>query len=147
MATVSSSFTATVPVSIASRVEWTFVAPDDPTIKVTGVTVKIPLNSQVTESVGIFRPLGREKAVVVGTTIFGIDGEYEFFTVGDTEWTALEPLMTYQGSFFVTDPIGRSKYVRFTSRNLTEEGPSGNLRRRLRVSYVEVDAPPSTTGA
>ncbi len=141
MSTISSAYTSPVQINIANTNTWSFVAPNDPTVKVSGVRVQVPLNSKVTEQVGVFRPLGRDKAVVVATGIFGIDGSYQFTTVGDTEWEELEPIISYQGTFYVTDPLGRSKYVRFVERNYSEQGPLGNLRRVLNVTYLEVDNP------
>jgi hypothetical protein len=141
MSVISSAYTSPVQINIANNNLWSFVAPNDPTVKVTGVTVRVPLQSKVTEQLGVFRPLGRSKAVVVATGIFGTDGTYVFTTQGDTQWNNLLPLVNYQGSFFVTDPLGRSKYVRFVERSYTELGPLDNLRRELTVNYLEVDNP------
>lgn len=141
MAIISSAYTTPVQINIANTNTWSFVAPNDPTVKVSGVRVQVPLQSKVTEQLGVFRPLGRSKAVVVATGIFGTDGSYQFTTVGDDEWDELLPLVNYQGTFYVTDPLGRSKYVRFTERQYTEQGPLTNLRRILNVTYLEVDNP------
>jgi hypothetical protein len=99
------------------------------------------LNSTIVESYGVFKPLGASKTVVVSQSIYGVDGTYEFVTTGKTEWDKLYPVLTYQGTLHVHDPLGRQKYVRFVDRNWTESGNINSLVRRVKVTYFEVGAP------
>lgn len=141
MATISSGYVVSSPVYVDVDNKWTFVAPENTDIYMTSVKVQQPLNSQVVESYGVFKPLGASKTVVVAGSVYGIDGTYEFTTKGDTEWDELYAVLTYQGTLHVHDPLGRQKYVRFVERTWTEYGPISNLIRRAKVTYYEVEAP------
>ena len=141
MAVLSSGYTTTEPIQIANAEVWSFTAVESPTIQVTQLRVQQPLNSSIVESYGVFKPLGASKSIVVATSIYGIDGSYEFTTQGETEWDNLYPVLTYQGILYVHDPLGRQKYVRFVDRTWTESGPIANLIRNAKVNYYEVEAP------
>lgn len=141
MATISSGYTTTVPIQVDNPATWSFVAPEEPTIQITGIQVLQPLNSTIVESYGVFKPLGGSKTVVVAQSLYGVDGTYEFVTKGATEWDDLYPVLTYQGTLHVHDPLGRQKYVRFVERTWTESGKISNLIRRIKVTYYEVEKP------
>lgn len=141
MAVLSSGYTTTEPIQIANAGVWSFTAVESPTTRVTELRVQQPLNSSIVESYGVFKPLGASKTIVVATSIYGIDGSYEFTTQGETEWDALYPVLTYQGILHVHDPLGRQKYVRFVDRTWTEVGDINNLIRNAKVNYYEVEAP------
>lgn len=141
MSVRASGYSTTVPVSVVDENRWTFISPTDPTIRVDGIKVLLPVDQEVTEQIGMYRPLGRSSAVVVTSAISGDDGRYIFMVTSDSEWTNVYALIRYQGTIFVIDPIGRTKYVRFLTRRWTEEGPVSKLRRRVTIDYVEVDEP------
>jgi hypothetical protein len=141
MAIRSSGYSSIVPVTVIDETRWTFVAPNDPTIRVDSLKVLLPHTQERTEQVGIYRPLGRTKALVVSSAISGNDGTYEFVTTTSDEWDDLYAVLTYQGTIFVTDPLGRTKYVRFLTRRWRETGPIDSLQRFVTVDYVEVDEP------
>ncbi len=141
MAVLSSGYVSTEPIQITNPRIWSFTAIQNPTIAVRSLRVQQPLNSQIVESYGQFKPLGASKTIVIATSIYGIDGSYEFTTQGETEWENLYPVLTYQGILHVHDPLGRQKYVRFVDRTWTEIGPIGNLIRNAKVNYFEVGAP------
>jgi len=141
MAVLSSGYVSTEPIQITNPGIWSFTAIENPELKVRSLRVQQPLNSQIVESYGQFKPLGASKTVIIATSIYGIDGSYEFTTQGETEWDNLYPVLTYQGVLHVHDPLGRQKYVRFVDRTWTEVGPIGNLIRNAKVNYFEVGAP------
>jgi hypothetical protein len=141
MAVLSSGYVSTEPIQVTNPGVWSFTAIESPDIKVRSLRVQQPLNSQIVESYGQFKPLGASKTIVVATSIYGIDGSYEFTTQGETEWDNLYPVLTYQGVLHVHDPLGRQKYVRFVDRSWTEVGKIGNLIRNAKVNYFEVGAP------
>ena len=141
MAVISSAYVVSPPISISNTGGWVFVAIQSPTIKATGLRVRQPLSHKIDESMGIFVPLGGSKKVVVSAAVYGDDGDYEIMTTGETEWATLLAILTYQGILFVQDPLGRSKYVRFTQRSWVESGKISNLIRTTKISYVEVSAP------
>lgn len=141
MAIISSGYTTTEPIQISNPGYWSFTAPENPTIRATQLKVQQPLSSQIVETYGVFKPLGASKTVVVASSIYGVDGTYEFTTQGETDWDILYPVLTYQGTLHCHDPLGRQKYVRFVDRTFTESGPISNLIRQVKVTYYEVDAP------
>jgi hypothetical protein len=141
MAVLSSGYTVTEPIQIVNPAVWSFTAVQSPTTRVTELRVQQPLNSSIVESYGVFKPLGASKSIVVATSIYGIDGSYEFTTQGEAEWNNLYPVLTYQGILHVHDPLGRQKYVRFVDRTWTEVGDINNLIRNAKVNYFEVEAP------
>ena len=141
MAVLSSGYTVTEPIQISNPAIWSFTAVQSPTTRVSELRVQQPLNSSIVESYGVFKPLGASKTIVVATSIYGIDGSYEFTTQGETEWNNLYPVLTYQGILHVHDPLGRQKYVRFVDRTWTEVGDIDNLIRNAKVNYYEVEAP------
>jgi hypothetical protein len=141
MATISSAYTNTEPILVTNPGTWAFVSPENPDIKVTNLKVKQPLNSQIVETYGAFKPLGASKTVVVSSSIYGVDGSYEITVQGEDEWDVLYPVLVFQGTLHVHDPLGRQKYVRFVDRTYTESGGIDNLIRNIKVTYFEVDAP------
>jgi hypothetical protein len=141
MAIRSSGYTVTEPIQIANAGVWSFTAPENPTIRVVGLAVQQPLKSDIVESYGVFKPLGGTKTVVITSSIYGVDGNYQITVQGEDDWDALYPVLTYQGILHVHDPLGRQKYVRFVDRTWTESGPIGNLIRNVKVNYYEVDLP------
>lgn len=141
MAVLSSGYTTTEPIQILNPGEWSFTAVESPTLTVRELRVQQPLNSSIVESYGVFKPLGASKTIVVATSIYGIDGSYEFTTQGEVEWDNLYPVLTYQGILHVHDPLGRQKYVRFVDRTWTEVGDINNLIRNAKVNYYEVESP------
>lgn len=141
MSVISSGYTTTSPILVANAGIWSFTAVESPTLQVKQLRVQQPLSSSIVESYGVFKPLGASKTVVVATSIYGIDGSYEFTTQGEAEWNDLYPVLIYQGILHVHDPLGRQKYVRFVDRTFTELGSIGNLVRNAKVNYYEVESP------
>lgn len=141
MATISSGYTTSEPILIDNPAYWSFTAPESPTIRVNNIIVEQPLNQNIVESYGVFKPLGASKSVVISQSIYGVDGTYQITVQGETAWDELYPVLTYQGTLHVHDPLGRQKYVRFVDRSWTESGNINNLIRVVKVTYFEVDAP------
>lgn len=141
MATISSGYTTSEPILIDNPAYWSFTAPENPTIRVNNIIVEQPLNQNIVESYGVFKPLGASKSVVISQSIYGVDGTYQITVQGETAWDELYPVLTYQGTLHVHDPLGRQKYVRFVDRSWTESGNINNLIRVVKVTYFEVDAP------
>lgn len=141
MATLSSGYVSTEPISILSTNVWSFVAPQNPAIKATGVRVRQPLNLTIDESTGVFKPLGGADKIVVANSIYGTDGDYEITTQGEVEWALVKAIITYQGTIYVQDPLGRQKYIRIITRSWVESGKLSYLHRAIKLTYVEVGAP------
>jgi hypothetical protein len=64
-----------------------------------------------------------------------MDSAFEDFsnTAGEDEWDALYPVLVYQGTLLVRDPLARLKYVRFVDRNWTESGKIDGLIRSVKI--------------
>ena len=87
----------------------------------------------------MFRPLGRDRAVVVTGEVYGYDGTYDVLAVGENEWATLEALLfDYTGDVVVQSPFGETRTVRIVSRSVSIDGTPALPRRIVSVGYVEV---------
>lgn len=141
MATLSSGYTSTEPISISNAGVWSFVAPENSSIRMTNVRVLQPLEENIDEAIGIFEPLGGDHKIAVSSAVYGVDGTYEIICQGETEWASVKALLQYQGTLYVQDPLGNQKYVRFTTRNTIIKGKITSLIRNSKIGYIEVGAP------
>lgn len=104
------------------------------------VRVRGPISSRAEQSVGVFRPLGRDTPVVTSGDIYGLDGAYSLLFVGDAEWEAAQGILfNFTGNVCVQDPLGGQKIIRFISRDVDTDGTAGQPRRTVTVGYVQVD--------
>lgn len=99
----------------------------------------------VTESQGVFRPLGRRNAVVVTSAVHGEDGGYVVTVRGAAVWAVALAVLRSTDPVWVSDPFGGNKFVRFTGREWELLGTFASPRRPVTVSYVEVDDPRAVT--
>jgi hypothetical protein len=119
--------------------EWWVKAVSVPEFNLGRVTVRGPLSSRAEQSVGVFRPLGRDTPVVTSGDIYGLDGTYVFLFTTEAEWEAAQNILfAYSGNVCVQDPFGDQKIVRFVSRDVDHDGTVGNPRRTVTVGYIEV---------
>lgn len=137
---IASAWRATVNVSTTNDGTWWFKAMSDPTLNDGGVSVISGLETTVEEQIGVFRPLGRTRPVVLSQAIGGEDGTYEIVTYGAAEHDVVWALMTHQGTLLVQDPFGLQKYIRIIGRQKNKTGAATNPIHRIQVSYVEVDS-------
>jgi hypothetical protein len=91
------------------------------------------------EDIGVFRPLGRSKAVVVAGDLEGEDGTFTLHTIGATEWANMNALIQHQSPLLWQDLDGSQKYVRVISRQYVKR--SNGARREVSLTYVETDTP------
>jgi hypothetical protein len=124
--------------------KWWFKVPAQPELSLGGVAVLAGLSLSVEETLGVFRPLGRERAVVVSGDIYGEDGTYQIKVNGAPQWASMRALLRYQGAVLVQDPFGEQKWVRVISRSWSLLGGASCPQRPIDVQYVEVDAPIAT---
>lgn len=126
---------------------WNLKDPADITLSIVGLNVVGEPDEAVEEDLGVFRPLGRRYPVTVGGTLSGWDGGLELVLASDTEWLSVRRLVESQRVLLLQSAFGWSKYVRLLSG--TKSRQSGTLttpRRRVSLTYVEVDKPAITTG-
>jgi len=136
----TSNYSANLTVAISNDATWWFKAVNDSALNIGGVRVANGIQEGFTESVAVFRPLGRTTPVVVGGYVYGNDGQYTITTITDSEFNSLETILRYQGKLLVQDPYGTQKYVRLISRSWQLGGTSGRRIRRVSVDYVEIEA-------
>jgi hypothetical protein len=136
---LSSAWSDEAAAYVTNDGEWWFKALSSPSLNIGPVKVRGPLSETVQQSVGIFRPLGRNTTVVVSGEIYGTDGQYDVLLVGADDWDAAQGILfSFGGDVCVQDPFGRQKIVRFTNRSVQEEGTRAQPRRLVSVGYVEV---------
>jgi hypothetical protein len=136
----TSNWSSNTTVAISNDSTWWFKVVSDSDLNLGGVRVANGIQEGFTESVAVFRPLGRTTPVVVGGYIYGNDGQYTITTIDDSEFNALETILRHQGKLLVQDPYGTQKYIRLLSRSWQMGGTSGRRIRRVSVDYVEIEA-------
>lgn len=126
---------------------WWLKCPLDPSLNASGVWVLAQPEISVDETIGVFRPIGADKALTVAGDLYGEDGSWQI-RAGDTDdyqtIATIGALMRTQNVLFVSDPFGGNRYVRIVSRSRSVEGTGDYPRTVWQVSYVEVDAPAVT---
>lgn len=126
---------------------WNLKNPSNPSANLVNVYIVGKPSEQVTEDLGVFRPLGRKYPVVVGGTISGWDGDLDIRTVDSSDWAAVKALAESQAVLYLESPFGWSKYIRLLSGTQAEiSGTSTQPRRSVKMSYVQVDQPAIVTG-
>jgi hypothetical protein len=138
---VASPYSANGAAWVPNDEKWWIKAPGDASLNVGGARVLGGSAIQQTREAaqGVFRPLGRDRAVVVTGEVYGYDGTYDVLAVGDAEWATLEALLLdYTGDLVVQSPFGETRTVRVVSRSVAIEGTPTLPRRIVSVAYVEV---------
>lgn len=138
---VASAYASDAAAYAASDDAWWFKAKDEPTLNVGAARVlgNGPLNRSRDANVGVFRPLGRDAAVVVTGDLYGNTGSYDVLAVGDAEWQALESvLFTHTGDLIVQSPFQETQIVRVIARAVSLDGTGEVPRRVLSIDYTEV---------
>lgn len=136
---LSSAWSDIAAAFVTNDGKWWFKALGSPSLNIGSARVRGPVSETIQQSVGVFRPLGRNTPVVVAGNIYGADGQYEITFIGDQEWTAAQALfLSFAGDVCVQDPFGEQKIVRIVSRGVREEGTRAQPLRTVTVGYVEV---------
>ena len=138
---VASPYSANGAAWVPNDGKWWLKATTDETLNVGGARVlgAGPIQQSREAAQGVFRPLGRDRALVVTGEIYGYDGTYDVLAVGDAEWATLESLLLdYTGDVIVQSPFGETRTVRIVSRSVSIDGTPTLPRRIVSVGYVEV---------
>lgn len=111
-----------------------------PAFNVGGANVRGPIQVNIEQEVGVFRPLGRRTAVVTAGEVYGSDGQYIVTATTDEEWQAFQDLLfTVRGDILVQDPSGDQKRIRLTGREVELAQSFTKPLRTITLSYVQVD--------
>lgn len=134
----ASAWSATSSTTTVNDGTW-IVKTIQPTATVaTGVQVIGPDVWDQPEQIGIFAPLGRTYPVVVASALQATTGSYRVITTTTAQKTAMESIVTYQGTLLVLTPFGDQKYVRLTGRRRARSGTLTTPRYEYELDYVEV---------
>jgi hypothetical protein len=134
-----SAWSAVQQILVTSDGTWWFKAPLKPAINMGSVRVQYTgAKGEIFEGQTVFRPIGSKYPTVVAGDLGGRDGEYLIKATTTSEANAFYAILIYQGSLLVQDPLGRQKYIRFTTRTWDEAAVGMMLRQGITVKYVEV---------
>lgn len=136
---IASVWSSNSSVSVTNDGLWWLKVTTAPALNIGGARVLAGLDVKQESQVGVFRPLGRDRAVVVEGALGGFDGSYRVYCSTVEQWTALKALLASQATVLVQDPFGEQKYVRIVSRGLQQVGTASNPQRTVQVDYIEVD--------
>ena len=131
----------TVTVTIAAD-KWNLKVPQNDPLNVYNLRVVVDPQEDITEDLGVFRPLDRRYPVVVAGKLGGWDGEFTIATVTTAEWDAVKALVEAQRVLLLQSPFGWEKYIRIINGARTLiQGTTTTPRRQVTFQYVEVDSP------
>lgn len=134
----ASAWSATSNVTTVNDGTWVFKTLEPTAQVATDVAVQPDDAWEEPEQIGIFRPIGRTYPVVVAGALEADSGSYRIVAASTAAYTALAPLIAYQGTLLVLSPFGDQKYVRIISRSVTRTGTKDRPRYEYDLGYVEV---------
>lgn len=131
----------TVTVTIAAD-KWNLKVPQSDPLNVYNLRVVVDPQEDITEDLGVFRPLDRRYPVVVAGKLGGWDGEFTIATITTAEWDAVKALVEAQRVLLLQSPFGWEKYIRIINGARTLiQGTTTTPRRQVTFQYVEVSSP------
>jgi len=135
-----SAYSTVQQVLVTNDETWWFKAVTSPDINLGSVRVLAQLDTNIEEANTVFRPLGATRPIVVAGPLQGEDGIYSIKTITEDEWDDFYPILNYQGTLLVQDPLENQKYIRITARTFTAESQqNATIHRNIELAYVEVD--------
>lgn len=136
---IPSAWSSVIPqVLVTNDGTWWLKAVDAPSLNVGSLLATGELSRKVEEPLTVFRPLGQNLPIVVSGLIGGVDGQLRLTTLTDANWSAVEAVLTHQGTLLVQDPLGRQQYIRIIARAWVERYSAGRVVRDITADYVEV---------
>lgn len=133
---------ATTAASAINAVDWNLKCPENSALNILDIQVIDKPSEELTEDLGVFRPLDRRFPIIVAGALGGWDGELQIVAASNAEWLAIKALLESQKVLYLESNFGWSKYIRTTSgAKLTLQGSTAAPRRYIQVNYVETSAP------
>lgn len=121
---------------------WNLKCPENSAINDLDINVVGQPTEDMSESVGVFRPLDRRYPIVVSGSLGSWDGSLEIITLTAAEWTSLITLLEVQKVLLLESPFGWSKYIRIVGGVRTKiSGTPTAPRRHIVFDYVQTIAP------
>lgn len=140
--TVASAWGTVATVVIPTSTEWAMRS-----LNTTGelaivknVKVLSDLGVDQSESLGIFKPLGRSTTLVVHGDLTGEDGTYGITCSSQATFDELIAVINSQSLILVSDPFNEQKYIHVTSRSWTKVGAATSPRYELELNYVATES-------
>jgi len=122
--------------------KWNLKVPQVPALNVYDIRVVVNPSEDITEDLGVFRPLDRRYPIVVAGKLGGWDGEFTIATITSAEWYAVKAIVERQSVLLLQSPYGWEKYVRIINGARTLiQGTTTTPRRQVTFQYVEVGSP------
>lgn len=138
----ASAWATSTGYTLALTADWALKHLTNPTLNLNTVQIIDKPTEEIVEDIAVFRPLDRRYPVVVAGSLGGWDGQLTIVTTTSAEWSSLKALLEAQAVLYLESAFGWSKYIRITSGAKAEIlGTQTAPRRRVEVSYVEVQAP------
>lgn len=140
---LASTWTAGTNVSVTAVTTWQMLAFTASSLSgsvLSDVKILGDLDLTQDETIGVFRPQGRTRPIVIHGSLTGEDGGYEILASTIALRDSYLALINSQKTVLVIDPFGEQKYVRFTGRTMRQTGPASAPRFYISATYVEVDS-------
>lgn len=121
---------------------WNIKCPENNALNFLDVNVVNQPDENLTEELGVFRPLDRRYPIIVSGTLGSWDGSLDIITLTSSEWTKLKALVEAQNVLLLESPFGWSKYIRVIDGARTSmSGTNTTPRRDVVLNYVQTVAP------
>lgn len=122
---------------------WWLKAALDPALNRGAVKVLASPDYGRVKEQNVDRPIGRSDglAVVTTGTVGGMDAGLRIATRGESEWAAIDALLTHAGPVLIQDPWGRQRWVALGDYEWVERGGAGETYRTVGVESIQVGAP------
>lgn len=121
---------------------WNLKVPENPALNDIDINVIGEPSEQLTEDLGVFRPINRRYPVIVAGSLSGYDGSIEIMITTQAEWLTLKPVIEAQKVLLLESLFGWAKYIRIIDDvRIQMMGTATQPRRRITFNYVETEAP------
>lgn len=140
--TIASAWSSAVTASVPALTNWVFrsLGSSGELAIAKDVKVRADLDTEQTEDIGVFKPLGRSSTFVVHGTVRGEDGTYNIYCPDQTTFDSITAVVNGRAVILVADPFGKQKYIQVTNRTYKKTGTTNAPRYDVTLAYVESDS-------
>jgi len=124
---------------------WNLKTVEDPSTNWLGAAVLAGPGEEDQGESAVFKPLYRDRPVVVRGMVSGAGGSLEVRCIGATAIGAAEDLIAYGGLVLLETAFGDAKYVGITAASWVRRGTASSPRRNYVLAYTEVSCDLPTT--
>ncbi|MDE2100152.1 MAG: hypothetical protein KGL39_23050 [Patescibacteria group bacterium] len=137
----TSAWSSAATATAVTADDWQLKCPEIPALNIIAPRI-VDSSEEIDEDLGVFRPVGRSKAVVVSGDLTGWDGSFKITTTTAAEWAAVKALIECQKVWLLQSPFGTDRYVRRVGKvSPSISGTPSQPIRRVQIAYVETSAP------